>query len=210
MSKRQKVIRFFGDGEWIEGGVRSSFEDADIVIMEGGSDWASYRYGHRPIKGARHNEAIDERQMNIIDKAVKMGKALWGHCRGLQGLTIKAGGYLVQHLNHPSRHEVVSMDGFKYDMNSCHHQLCVPYQLPDDEYEVISWTEQISPMHIIEGDVQLEFPENSLTREGKFKEPEIIHYPKINAMGQQGHIEWLPNKKAIEYHNFLLRERLKL
>ena len=35
--------------------------------------------------------------------------------------------------------------------------------------------------------LELEFPEFALDREGKFKEPEMIWYPKIRCLGVQGH-----------------------
>lgn len=70
-------------------------------------------------------------------------------------------------------------------MNSCHHQMCYPYNLKKDEYEVLSWTEGISRRY--RAGIELEFPEFALDREGKFKEPEMIWYPKIRCLGVQGH-----------------------
>lgn len=73
-------------------------------------------------------------------------------------------------------------------MNSCHHQMCYPYNLPKDDYEVIAWTEEISNHYQVDKDaVDLDFPEHSLDDNGLFKEPEMIWYPKTRCLGVQGH-----------------------
>ncbi len=86
--------------------------------------------------------------------------------------------------------------------------MCNPYDLPEGDYEVLAWTEEISPYHIMQDDEQLVFPDSALDDEGWFKEPEVIHYPKINALGSQGHPEWYPPQEALNFLNRLLREKL--
>ena len=70
-------------------------------------------------------------------------------------------------------------------MNSCHHQMCYPYDLPKDEYEVLSWTEEISNKYV--ADAKVNFDETTLDENGAFKEPEMIWYPKTRCLGVQGH-----------------------
>jgi len=91
-------------------------------------------------------------------------------------------------------------------MNSCHHQMCYPYELPKSNYEVLSWTSGLSKRY--EADVKLEFPAFAIDIEGNFKEPEMIWYPKIKALGVQGHPEWSPGKPALDFINKIIREKL--
>ncbi len=124
-------------------------------------------------------------------------------------MTIRNGGYLIQDVNHPSRHDVKTIDGFAYGMNSCHHQMCYPYNLPPDEYEVIAWTEELSNHYQVDKDaVTMDFPDHSLDENGLFKEPEMIWYPKTRCLGVQGHPEWQPGKPALDYINRVIREKL--
>lgn len=208
---KTRKIKTFNGGEWIYNSEKArTFEEADVVILPGGGDWNPALYGHKAIPATYFNDDVDSRQMGLIDRAVDAGKLLFGICRGLQGVTIKAGGYLIQDISHPSYHEVRTKDGDSYGMNSCHHQLCYPYELPRNEYDVLSWTEELSNHHIIQGNKQLEYPEIALDDKGYFKEPEVIWYPKIRALGTQGHPEWGPGKKALDFINNLIREKLGL
>ena len=94
-------------------------------------------------------------------------------------------------------------------MNSCHHQMCYPYQLNKDNYEVLAWTRQLSPYYRADEKANInEFPKESLDDDGKFKEPEVVWYPKINALGCQGHPEWGPGEEALNFLNELIIEKL--
>lgn len=125
-------------------------------------------------------------------------------------LTAIAGGYLIQDINHRSRHEVVTNDGKRLNVNSLHHQMCFPYEMPDDEYEVLAWAEQLSPIHTIQNEEQLNFPANSLDDNGLFKEPEVIWYPKYKALAVQFHPEYdgAP-KEANQWLNKIILNLLK-
>ncbi len=84
------------------------------------------------------------------------------------------------------------------------------YDLSKDKYEVLSWTEGLSSKYITEGDKPLVIPQIGLDENGIFKEPEVIWYPEINALGTQGHPEWGPGRDALNFLNDLIRERLTL
>lgn len=202
-----KKIKVYGNGDWIYDSEPSTFEKADVVVMPGGADWNPALYGHEPNGTSYFSDSTDKIQMDLINRSIDAGKLVFGICRGLQGVTIRAGGFLIQDIRHPSNHLVTTFEGKKYSMNSCHHQMCYPYDLEKDEYEVLSWTEGISKRYI--AGVELQFPEFALDREGKFKEPEMIWYPKIRCLGVQGHPEWGPGKPALDFINKVLREKLK-
>lgn len=203
------IKTYGGSGRWIKNSIAvSTLEEADIVIMPGGGDWNPSLYGHESFGTRFFNDDSDSRQMYTINKAIEKGKLLFGICRGIQGLTIKAGGYLIQDINHPGEHKVYTNDGRLYKMNSCHHQMCYPYELEKDDYKVYSWTKQLSPYYRVYTKDTFKFPKHALDKDGKFKEPEVIWYPKINALGCQGHPEWNPGKPALDYLNNLIIEKL--
>jgi len=189
-----------GSLDWIEGGVKSSYNDAQIIVMEGGGDWNPGLYKQAPNSYVRYwTDRRDEEEMNLIESATKDGKIVFGICRGIQGLTIYNGGSLIQHINHPGSHHVVNERGESYVFNSCHHQMCNPFDLPKDSYRVLAWTENISPVHLGENDKEIGLP----------VEPEVLYFPKTKHLGAQGHPEWMPkDSQAVIRMNAYLDELL--
>lgn len=203
-----KKIKVYGDGGWINNSESSSFEKADIVVMPGGEDWNPNIYGHRPMQGAYWKAALDRLHLALMNEAINYGKLLFGICRGFQGVCIRAGGKLIQDVSHPAMHMIKTHDGEDYLMNSSHHQMVYPYEMPKKEYEVLGWTEQLSPFFKFNGGHPLSFPDHSLDDNGKFKEPEVAWFPKIRALGCQGHPEWSDGRGGIEFLNKLILEKL--
>lgn len=205
-----RVIKTYNGGSWIYNSKQvDKFEDADVVILPGGGDWNPALYGHAPAGGrGYYSEKIDSSQMALINKAIDAGKLVFGICRGLQGVTIRNDGFLIQDISHPSRHAVVTKEGTVYGMNSCHHQMCYPYDLPTENYEVLSWTEELSSRYEVDPNKELVFPEHALDENGNFKEPEMIWYPKTRCLGVQGHPEWGPGKDALDFINKVIVEKL--
>lgn len=183
-----KKIKVFNGGSWIRNSQSSSFEDAQIVVMPGGSDWNPKLYGQKPSSLTNYwSDTSDARQMDLIKDSMRAGKVVFGICRGLQGITIANGGTLVQHIHHPGSHPVVFKDGTVLRGNSCHHQLCNPYNLAPEDYNVIAWTEGLSHTYIGEDDKEVILEK----RNDVVIEPELIYYPKTRSLGLQGHPEWL-------------------
>jgi len=113
--------------------------------------------------------------------------------------TVMAGGKLVQHVtNHHHHHTCKTIDGDTIITNSIHHQMCYPWDLPTDEYIVLSWTEGISNTYLDGWDQEIKFPDIALTNEGKVIEPEIIWYPKKRWLGVQFHPEMMWFKSVEE------------
>lgn len=180
-----------GLGDWINNSVRSSFEDADIVLIPGGSDVNPELYGHTRISGTSINLESDKIERSLINDAIKAGKFIIGICKGSQMLTARSGGWLVQDMLHGGWHKVTTHDGKVLEVNSSHHQMSYPYDLPEDEYKLLAWAEGISryyrvgPEKSAHEDPLLAYDEN-----GIFKEPEVIWYPKIRGLAVQSHPEW--------------------
>lgn len=203
------MIKTYGGGKWIYDSKEVSFEDAELVVMPGGSDWGTEYYNHDPIPGVpRHNSDLNQRQYDLAKRAIVEGKFVWGNCKGLQLVTILAGGWLIQDVNHPSYHEMVLNNGKTYRVNSLHHQMCYPYDLPDNHYEVIGWSRQLSKYHTIQGNKQLSFNKKTLDKDGLFKEPELIWYPTIKSFGGQFHAEWMDRNATLDLVNDIIREKM--
>lgn len=188
-----KVFDAYNHGKWIADFEASSFEGADIVVMPGGSDIQPKYYHNVPIKGCYYNTRADEEGYELLQKAIKANKFIVGICKGAQWLTIAAGGWLIQDIdNHQSPHMIETFDGDTLMVNSLHHQMCYPYDLPDEDYQLLAWSEE-SHRYLVQGEQDLadvvEMPEHICTSLGRFKEPEVIFYPKIRGLAIQSHPE---------------------
>lgn len=196
-----------GDGDWIENSERSNYEEADIVVIPGGSDVHPSWYGHKAIPGVYTDMRQDIKEVDLFNKCIAEGKFIIGICKSSQMATALSGGWLIQHSNHPSRHGVVTTDGKSFMVNSSHHQISYPFDLPDYEYELLAWAQQQANYHLTQDSRQVIFPKISLDSDGLFKEPEAIWYPKIRCFAQQFHIEWGScSEEALQWCNKWLIE----
>lgn len=193
--KQYKIFVVGGgdDGNFIKNGKHTKyFEEADIVVFRGGSDINPKLYSEIPNSHTNYwSDERDSLEIMFYKKAQEKGIVCVGNCRGGQLLTVLNGGKLIQDIDHPYKHECVTSEGERYIMNSIHHQMMYPYELPNTDYEVFSWTEQLSPQHINQFDQQYMFPKHALDEKGLFKEPEIIYYPKTKSIAIQGHFEMM-------------------
>lgn len=206
-----KVYDPYNHGKWINNYEESDFNNSDIVVLPGGSDILPKYYNHSAIPGCYYNEKRDIEEYSLLQKAIDVGKFLIGTCKGAQWLTIAAGGWLIQDIsNHHNHHTVITSDGKSFMINSSHHQMCYPYDLPKSDYKILAWAQQQSSYHIIQEQKQLIFPTIALDNDDLFKEPEAIWYPKIKGLALQNHFEWSSNssesyewvnEKLIELYN---------
>lgn len=196
MTKIKTYALSYGDDVWIENNeIVMSVEEADIVIMPGGSDVNPIYYGHEPIQNSFVNRHVDKYEYEILQKAIELNKFVIGICKGAQMATAIAGGYLIQDVNgHHNDHEITTVDRKVLMVTSCHHQMCVPYELPKENYEVLAWSKEISKKYIIQGEMVYKPPIHAIDEDENFMEPEVIWYPKIKALAVQGHPEWMNQK----------------
>lgn len=81
------------------GGMTELLDDLDALVMSGGSDIGSERYGEEP-----HPESLgvfphrDEAELELLAEALRRGTPVLGICRGMQLLNVLLGGSLHQHL----------------------------------------------------------------------------------------------------------------
>lgn len=204
------MIRVFGENNFIDNSMRvNDLEMADIIVLPGGADINPKLYGHPPDKSTFWNDNLDSAHKLLVEFATENERAIVAICRGMQLLTALAGGYLIQDMVHPSVHLVKTVDGEEFYTNSYHHQMAFPFEMKNDDYELLGWTEEKSPYHIVKNsEVIHDYPDNSLDDEGKFKEPEIIFYNKLNALCMQFHPEWMETTTpAVRYINNEISKR---
>lgn len=176
-------------------------KEADLAIFTGGEDVSPQLYLDNKDRSTYNNV---NRDMNEIGEFIHMPKNLLkvGICRGAQLLTVLAGGALIQdvicHAGNP--HEITTKDGDEYMMTSMHHQMMMPYMLKPSEYTLLAWSKsRRSSKYTTGGLFEIKDKDN-------FKEPEIVYYPKINALCIQGHPEVLPKEhKTNIYINNLIK-----
>lgn len=185
------------------------YRDAELIAWPGGADVHPKSYGHKVSRSYVSDYYYDEDQkiFKIMDYAVKHGIPMWGNCRGMQLLSVFAGSTMVQHLHHPSHHQVTSYDGQIFNVNSIHHQNPNPYAPREGynpKFEVLLWAENLSHQHLGQDFEEIEYPEDAK------KEIECIWLPEINSIACQNHAEWGGFcNKGYEFIKKEIRERIK-
>lgn len=114
----------------------------DGLLLPGGVDVNPVRYGKENVGCAAISDELDEWQLTVMDRFVKLGKPVLGICRGHQVVNVYFGGTLIQHISSAARHARelgVSVDrahlthaeagsflaelyGTDFTVNSAHHQ----------------------------------------------------------------------------------------
>jgi putative glutamine amidotransferase len=170
--------------------ITQNADEADLFLFTGGEDVNPALY-NQPVGRSTYFTNRDVLEKKYFEYALNANKPMMGVCRGLQFLTVMAGGKLIQDMNHPGYHEFVANTGERMYINSLHHQMAlvdpsVTKLVDGEDYELIAWTERLSKYHLDGHDLNYGFP-------GDFKEPEVLFFPKIKAWGVQGHPEMLFN-----------------
>lgn len=182
-----------GLGSWIENSKETSFEEADIVLLPGGSDVDPALYGHKKIHGTYIDRKSDDKEMALLNKAIENNKFIIGICKGSQLLTVKAGGFLIQDVtNHHRYHEIKTFDGKEFLVNSSHHQMSYPFEIRNSSYSILGWSRKVSSHYLIS-------MEHNLVRLPHGQEPEVIYYNKIKGLAIQSHPEWASSPKRFNH-----------
>lgn len=179
---------------WMEGSKASSIEESDLVVLTGGSDVSPELYGEKVGRYTYYSKMRDVFELEEVNKAIKLNIPIIGICRGLQLLSVVAGGSLVQHINHPNRHLIKLWDSSYIYTNSLHHQMVKLSKLPSDDYRIIGYAEGLSDVYLNGTNTHTIMPR---TLSEKIIEPEIVYFTKINAIGIQGHPEMLNNNSEL-------------
>jgi carbamoylphosphate synthase small subunit len=169
---------------------------ADIAMFTGGADVDASWYGEK--NGSRNypDYQRDVFEIKYYKLFLELGIPMIGICRGGQLFTIMNGGKLVQHSSHPYAHIIKTKDGEVYEINSMHHQQFL-LTMPEEDYELIAWSDNISRMHLGENDIDYCFNED-------YKEPEVVFFPKTQCLAIQCHPECIENNRTMEWFKELV------
>lgn len=169
------------------------------LLLHGGADISPSIYQQMPNKYCNADTIPSQRdaiEMEMIQQARKMNLPIVGICRGAQLLCAIDGGTLCQHIeNHTgSRHTIQDKRTKElYVSNSCHHQMMQPSKYA----QIIA-----SCNTIVEG-----IDENNQVISIN-DVPEIVYFPRLRALGIQGHPEWMPDTNFTRYCAKLIQELL--
>lgn len=193
--------------------VGKDFHNGDIILFEGGEDISPSLYEEETLAVTYAEAKPSRRDMEeakIFNAFVGKAKFL-GICRGAQLLCALAGGKLVQHIsNHGGvGHTIDTNKGETYFVSSAHHQLQWPWET---EHLLLAWSAKpLSHTYIgVVGDRPIYFPENAYNKDtGLLLEPEVVYYPKIEALGIQYHPEFMKSSDlGVAYAQRVVKEYL--
>lgn len=186
------------------GPVRSP-EGYALILFTGGADVSPHLYGEEPHRRTYSNPERDAAEEMIFKAAKENGIPMAGICRGSQFLCVMAGGKLVQDLTGHAgiRHPITIVEsGEEVVVTSTHHQMQYPFDLDEDEYEVVAHsTTQLSREYWFDDNRVVSREEASPLLA---LEPDIVYYPKIKALAAQYH----PEMMGTESEGFNLFGRL--
>jgi len=175
---------------WTNMEIVDNLEDANLVMFTGGADVDPVHYGENLGKYTYIDEVRDEEEIEIYKEAIDQGKKIIGICRGAQLSCVMAGGKLIQDcLGHNNcKHDVLCTwtKGKTYDLAipGDHHQMMYPFNLDTEDYRIVGYNKKPFSLDYMNGDDEfIKVPKD-------FREPEIVIFPKINALAIQGHPEW--------------------
>jgi gamma-glutamyl-gamma-aminobutyrate hydrolase PuuD len=156
----------------------------ELLVLWGGADISTTFY--KQAKGMSDSSELmtsrDRGEKILAMAAINEGIPILGICRGAQLLCALGGGKLYQDVGNHGHgyHELhIKGDTRKYVTNSCHHQMMIP----TSDMEVLGWSPCLSPVKHGNGSTDPIMDNNN--------EPEIVYFPKMKALGVQGHPEWL-------------------
>ena len=157
---------------------------APLVLM-GGTDINPKLYGQIPLPQVDEPDFDrDDKELKQIEFAIKHKMPIIGICRGAQLLCVAAGGTLFQHsVGHNTSHEVI-VRGIVSDQ---------PIKIKDvaaDHHQIMRCEETVHKIYGFANKETKVWHEDG-TIESITIVPEIVFFPKINALAIQPHPEWM-------------------
>jgi len=160
-----------------------SAHQIDFLLFTGGADVNPAYYNEKIGQYTGIDTKRDEEESNMWNNYYRVPKL--GICRGAQFLTVMSGGKLVQHVTgHSGNHTIETQPGSIYEITSTHHQMMYPYNMKEQEFEFIAWSEFFKSNTYLNGE------NTEITLPDAFLEPEIVYYNKTKSLCIQGHPEF--------------------
>jgi GMP synthase-like glutamine amidotransferase len=185
----------------------SDMKDADILILPGGGDIHPSFYGEVTGRHTYCYKDTDANQFDLANQAFENKVLMVGICRGAQLLTVFAGGKLIQHVDsHHFHHKIITSNNDIYSVNSIHHQMMFPFELPSSKFNIIAKTHKAQSSTYLNGSDE----EINVGFYSRFCEPEIVWYPEIRGLAIQSHPEgYRMPTETIEYMKTLVEKYRK-
>ena len=181
-------------------------EDAEVVVFTGGEDISPDLYNCEPHPTTYCNPSRDLADKEIF-KSIKNNQIALGICRGSQFLCVMNGGLLIQNVTGhmiEGTHEITN-DDIIYHIPSTHHQMQYPFNLCNDDYDVLFHSKnRLSDCY--EGD---QIDHEMIINYG---EPEIVFYHKSGhpkCLSVQGRVEMIPDSPVAKMISNLIKKLLK-
>jgi len=167
------AVAFKRLGHHVTIGTPTNILDYDLIHFIGGTDITPSLYGEENKGSIYHAESTHDDRMDLdtLQEAAALSIPMVGICRGAQLLCVGLGGKLVQHVPNHNNHDIFTVFGEEIFTHGGHHQQVDLSTLKDEEYELLAWSQDVS--------------------ESGAKDPDVVYYPTINALGFQYHPEWM-------------------
>lgn len=146
--------------------------DLDLLILPGGADVDTTRYGETPSFYTGKPDIFKEHFDAVyLPKYLDAGVPIFSICRGMQSIAVHFGGKLIQHMSHETNsadnpfksiHKIkILHDNWKpeqkrkfslfsiFDVNSRHHQAVDATSLINTELEILAIHEKDSHVELI-------------------------------------------------------------
>lgn len=171
----------------------------NILIFLGGEDVDPEIYGEVRGKFTGCNRKRDDKEYHkfYTPSLLSPNVLKLGICRGSQFLTVANGGRLIQHVtNHTSSHDIETKEGHTILVTSTHHQMLYPFDINENNYEIIAWSKFFRSTTYLNGE------NKEINLHEDFVEPEIVYYKKYNSLAVQGHPEF--NTAGEDFQDYVL------
>ena len=174
------------------------------LIIWGGADINPEFYRHPKHPTTHPGGLRDKLEWALLERAVEMGIAVIGVCRGAQMLCARAGGWLIQDVRgHMGSHWVRTNTDDLFMTNSIHHQMMAGLGTVD--HELVAWSDKRLAV------AGYGYMDNKLYEPPQgFREPEFVFFPKIRGYAIQWHPEGMPeNSSATQFVLRYIRKKEK-
>lgn len=182
------------DIDWLSQGsikfeIVKSVDEAQLLVLTGGADINPEIYNEKKNRKTYINEYRDKDELADLKRAIDLKIPIIGICRGAQMICGVAGGKLVQHVvghggaNHAMEILLGRDRGSYFTINSLHHQMMMPFNLPKSDYDLIAKSRYALSNTYENTSVEDQYDMSM--------EPEVIYFKKINAYAIQCHPEMM-------------------
>lgn len=211
--KKEKAIKVYvvgpstGYSGFIENKVLvDKMEEAQVVLFTGGEDINPRLYNKVPHHSVYYTDRRDKMEVAAFEK-IRPEQVAVGICRGAQLFCALYGGILVQDCDRHWGHgkHTITNGTQEFTVTSIHHQMQYPYDLPNEDYEVLFWSEGRSSYYEGDGVDPKKIKE--------FGEPEVTVFHREGmplCFGIQGHPEMMDrNDPFVKWVNEKIHEYIE-